>query len=224
MTPLEAIEKSTHGYTRIRGALDGLALWSNGHILFPGDHLGKEMDGPAKVWSDAIARTDELAASVGMCVEGEHGRVYRALDGRGGMRVWIDEAYRQAFDADGVTANVIGPTKPITFRNALGELVGVATPVMGEHSRSKAVDPSDTTVWRWLACRENGWFRQSKSCVMARIKEELDEAVSSRNDAKNRMESLRDEIAEYDTDIAKLEADLADLRAEVKADAVATVG
>lgn len=214
VTMIEAIVKSECGAGRFRSEVDGVVLWSDGHIAVRGDYPGKEFPELAKKWETNANRAGESLAFVGICVTGFRGMIYRRLWVENGPDVWINEAYRQALQSADVQIFITQAKAPITFRDSSGVMTGMAMPIT--NNSCKRVDiidiilPTDELVWGAFATAENWFYAQSRSKVRDKIERDIKDATS----AMNRAIAARDEAY---GEIDELSAELADLYGKLNA-------
>lgn len=210
MTPLEAIVKATASPKRAEH--EGGVLWSDGHILAKADFEGKDLPScVVDVWERNASRKWEVAAELGVCVRsvsGGNASIYRELTG-GAIRTWINEAYRQALQSDGVTCFVTGgSSEAITFRDAAGLLMAVAMPVR-DGGVGDPTQPTQAEVWASFACPANGFYMQDKAALLESIREELEDVERSMNEARTELEDLAADAAELQSSIDALVAQIA---------------
>lgn len=157
---------------------DGIALWSEGHVMGQATVEGaNDTPSMAKKWDEMAQRKDEQLMELGVLYKFEK-YVYRELKSPR-LRLLMDEAYRRTVQDDhGIRIYAGSDQKqPITFRRD-GELVGVVMPVRFESTDTLAELPentSDETVFAHLACSDNDWYLQGPEGLRKKLREALAE-------------------------------------------------
>jgi hypothetical protein len=187
---LEHVKAIAVAGTSVKVVVDGVELWSNGHILIPATIEGaKELPSIEKVWRDVAAREDILMTPGARRVSRD--RYYRELKSSESPAIesMVDESYLMVLSADGADAYCIGPKDPIAFRKD-GKLVGVAMPVTpgsGEIT-NRADAPTEAELLSPFACAENGWYMQGAQ-VLRKELHELEEEIEAKQERVDEMES-----------------------------------
>ena len=207
MTDLEAIMAASSG--QLFSPHDG-GLWSNRHMIvrhpFP---EGREpFEELGAFWDRIAARTGEGKAEIDGCFRDSRAAAYRRLAGP--YDVYINEAYRQTVQADGIDAFVAGKKAEIAFRDAERRLVAVVAPI-GHQFLDPTPEPTQELVWWPFACRDNGWHKVSTASALRRLLDAKKEAVAERREAYDAIKGQRAIVAECTADIKRLDADIAAL-------------
>lgn len=198
LSHIEAIVKASD--RSFYAEVDGVRIWSNGHIALPGDWpADRQYSYVADAWKAGSSRSVEVA------IEGrlrkEAGAFYRALIPAVGQFVWINEACLRTFRGDGISTHIDGPNRPIVFRRD-GELVALAMPVK-DVKGDEAAEATDAEVFERFAREENGFYLQSTEWIErhfdslikeARVK--VEQAISRTSDAEEEESESKNELAD----------------------------
>ena len=156
------------------------------------------------------ARTGEGKAEIDGCFRDSRAAAYRLLAGP--YDVYINEAYRQTVQADGIDAFVVGKKAEIAFRDAARRLVAVVMPIGHQSFLDPAPEPTQELVWCPFACRDNGWHKVSTASAFRRLLDAKKDAVAERRVAYDAITQQRTIVAECTADIKRLDADIAALK------------
>ena len=171
MTDIEAIVKSgVAGVGPFTGTLDGVSLWSNGHLMVAGEYPGTDYgDALPKLWVKIRDRADQPAETGGCILSEDKRYVFRQMRGESGF-CWVNEAYRQALQVAGSVACIVDQKTAVAFRKD-GALVGVLMPVneYRDVSDLNRCEPTDELVWNFAASEGNEYYKLDRAALVKRL-------------------------------------------------------
>lgn len=177
--------------------VDGISLWSNGHILIPAsDDDAIDYPNIAGLW-EKVSNREDTCIKPGRLTECDRG-FFRHFTSDTGRDFPVNELYWRIAAQLGELFAIDTKDSPLAIRKGR-ELIGIIMPSMS--GGDKVVDSAtDADVFSCFAAEENGWYLQCQPRLrkeLMDIEDDISTAKEKRDDLDvdiNRMESVADRL------------------------------
>lgn len=182
---------------------NGIALWTDGHILVPGsDEKATELGSIGTLWDKTAPRTDFLLQVADLTKHGT--RYYRGFTGgHTKKKFFINEAYWRLVQELGDPYATMTESDPIAIREG-GELQALVM-CCKDGGEESAETTTDAQVFESFAVPENDWYLQGAKKLRAAL-------ASIESDIERKEEYL----AEVQAELEGLESQADGLRRKIK--------